>query len=337
MNHYSASAFFNAMFLTPPYPSSMEMMLFAPLQAQKSNQGCNPFSGDVGASLNYWGSVSQMADAYPNIRLVFEIAFNTTSSTYGLSCFNVMVQNLAQYQSVYGLGVEGEYANPGNGLTNATMRTAFSYVASTGKQFVNYFFKGGIAIPPGGYQIYHTNFPMQGDQVGTLTNSNSRSAQIIGISSGYYDDFLFPSPFTCPIGPNDVANGSLTSEPQGYNRCVVSTELSAALSVPVSARQFLEFAPGFSSNGTFIGVSGLSTNQLWDNSNLRSWIWADPSYQSDFTLSTTMAAASITITTTSIPTAATLITSATFASVTIAMIVARSRALSHNPRHRAAA
>jgi hypothetical protein len=66
---------------------------------------------------------------------------------------------------------------------------------------------------------------------------------------------------------------------------VVSTELAKVMTFsPVSARQFLEIDVGFSANGTFTGVSGQVTNQLWDNPVLRNWIWTDPNYQSDFAL-----------------------------------------------------
>jgi hypothetical protein len=278
MDHYSASAFFNAMFLTPPYPSSIEMMVFGILQDQHGNRGCNTGSGYIGSSLSYWGQVAQLADSYRNIRLVFEIAFNATSSTYGLGCFNSVAQGLAQYPSVYGIGVEGEYTR---GITEGQMQTAMNDVSSLGKQFINYFIRS-IPIPSGGYQIYHTNFPMQGDQVGTLMNNNSKTSQTVGISSGYYDSFPFPSNFTCPIGPGAVASGALTNEPQGYNQCVVSTELSTAVSLPIAERQFVEFAPGFSSSGSFTGASGLSTDQLWDSPTLRNWIWTDPIYQDNF-------------------------------------------------------
>ena len=295
---YPASTFFNAMFLTPPYPSSVEVMIFAIQQDEGNGYGCSASAHYVGSSISYWGQVAQMADAYPNIRLVFEIAFdpsNGGSGTYGLSCFDTVVQGLSQYPSVYGIGVEGEYTTLSAGMTEAEMQTAMSYVTGAGKLFINYY--APVPIPSGGYDITHTNFPMQGDQVGTLQDYDS---QTVGLSSGYYDGFPFPSTFTCPIGPSAVATGALTNEPQGYNQCVVSTELSAAVNFsPASGRQFLELCPGFSSSGSFTGVSGQSTDQLCDNPTLRNWIWTDPNYQPHFVLSTSAAASSGTTSTTS--------------------------------------
>jgi len=278
MRGYSPAVFFNAMFMTPPYPSSVEVMIFAILQDQVNKYGCSASSPFVNGSLSYWGRVAQMADSYPKIRLIFEIGFNASSSTYGLTCFNTMVQALSIHSSVYGIGVEGEFTS---GKIPSTYTTAMGFVTGAGKQFINYYAPNGY-IPAGGYDISHTNFPAQGDQVATL---NVADSQTVGLSSGYYDNFPFPSNFTCPIGSNAVASGALTNEPQGFNQCVISTELATAASFsPASARQFLELAPGFSSSGSFTGVSGQTSNQLWDNPTLRNWIWTDPSYLTSFTL-----------------------------------------------------
>jgi hypothetical protein len=296
---YSPTTFFNTMFLTTPYPSSVDVMVFAILQAKTNNQGCDTTSGFIGASLTYWGTVAKMADPYPNIRLVFEIAFdpsNGGSGTYGLSCFDSVVQSLAHYPSVYGLGVEGEYTY---GVTDAQMLTAMSDVTSEGKIFVNYYIHGA-AIPAGGYNIAHTNFPGGDaggyDQVGTL---GSTGPQTIGLDSGYYYKFQFPGTVTCPIGPSAMNSGTA-----GWNQCVVSTELATSVSLLQSQRQFLELDPGFSSSGYFTGVSGQSTNQLWDNPALRNWIWTDPSYKPNFILSTSSTPPPVTTTTTASTTTA---------------------------------
>jgi hypothetical protein len=283
-DNYSPQAFFKAMFLTPPYPSSMEVMIFGILQDKKANVGCSTTAGYVGESASYWGQVAQMADSYPSIHLIFEIAFDASNGgagTYGLRCFNALAQSLARYPSVYGIGIEGEYTSPASGLTQTEIKSAMADVTITGRVFANYFLHS--TIPQGGFDILHTNFPAQGDQVKTLLRAD---LQTIGISSGYYGDFPFPATFACPIGSSAVATGAFTNEPQGWNQCVVSTELSNAISMPASQRQFLEFCPGFSSSGRFTGVSGQSTNQLWDNPTLRNWIWTDPNYQGNFILST---------------------------------------------------
>jgi hypothetical protein len=296
--------FFNAMFLTPPYPSTLEMMIFAPLQDQIN--GYNPASANsyTAKSISYWGQVAKMADSYPNIRLIFDVAFDSTSATYGLANYRTIVTALAQYPSVYGLGVEGEYTTQ----SSSVYASAYSYVSAAGKLFINYYSGPGV-IPSGGYDITHTNFPEGGtgsyDQVGSLQNVDS---QTIGIDSGYYGNFRFPSAVTCPI--NDNAINSATA---GWNQCVVSTELSTAVNFsPASARQFLEIDAGFSSSGSFTGVSGLTTNQLWDNPTLRNWIWTDTSYKGNFVLSTGAAAGPGSTTTTSTSSVTTASATSTF-------------------------
>jgi hypothetical protein len=307
---YPATTFFNTMFLTPPYPSSIEVMIFAIQQDQMNGNGCSATTPFVKQSITYWGQVAQMAESYPNIRLVFEIAFDPSSGgsgPYGLSCYNAIVQALGQYSSVYGIGVEGEYTTVGQGMNEAEMQTAMNDVTSAGKLFVNYY--APVAIPSGGYDIAHTNFPGGDsggyDQVGTIRNADS---QTIGLDSGYYANYQFPGTVSCPIGAN-----AMSSSTAGWNQCVMSTEFGTAVSFsPASARQFLEIDVGFSSSGSFIGVSGRSTTQLWDNPTLRSWLWTDSNYQPNFVLSTSV---TVTTTTTS-PTTSTTTSSPTTSTTT---------------------
>jgi hypothetical protein len=277
MQYYSPSAFFDAMFMTPPYPSSMEVMIFGVLQDQTNSRTPGAAGSYTASSISYWGQVAQLAESYPKIRLVFEIAFNASSTTYGLPAFETIVNALGQYSSVYGLGVEGEYTSP---ETLSLMTTAMSYVSAVGKQFINYYPARNV-LPPGATYIIHTNFPggdVGGyDQVGTLRLTNTT---VVGIDSGYYANFQFPSTVACPIGKS-----AINASTAGWNQCVVSTELSTTVSFsPASARQFLEVDVGFWSNGSFVGVSGQTTNQLWDNPTLRNWLWTDPSYQTSFVL-----------------------------------------------------
>jgi len=291
-----AQTFFNAMFLTPPYPSSMEVMIFAPLQDQINGYSPSSSISYTTQAISYWGQIAQMADSYPNIRLVFDVAFNPSSSVYGLSDYLAIVNGLSKYSSVYGMGVDGEYTPE----TLALMTSAMSYVKDAGKLFVNYYATTGD-IPTGGYAILHTNFPEGAgsyDQVGTLQDGSS---QAIGLDSGFYASFPYPGTSSCPIGPSAV-----NSNTAGWNQCVISTEISAAASFsPSSERQFLELCVGFSSSGSFTGVSGETTNQLWDNPTLRNWIWTAPSYQGNFILSTGSDPATTTTSTTVDPTTTT--------------------------------
>ena len=290
---HPAQTFFNAMFLTPPYPSSLDMMMFGPVVDENAGAGCSTSAGQTGADVSFFSDLASLADSYPNIRLIYDIAFNASSSVYGFTCFQSMLQAFASHPSVYGIGIEGEYFTG----TRADVQTAFNMVVAAGKQFISYYLnqKDLWPLPEGGHEVKLTNFPMQGGQVDTLQLSDP---QFIGLATGYYAHFPFPVPnapppngLTCPIGPNDIApaNSDPTTNPnQGFNQCVISTIINATLTFsPASERQFLELCVGFNgkNQGPFTGVSGQSTTQLWDNPTLRSWIWTDPNYYPNFMLS----------------------------------------------------
>jgi hypothetical protein len=108
---------------------------------------------------------------------------------------------------------------------------------------------------------------------------------------------------------------------KGWNQCVVSTELKVAVAFPQQQqRQFLELDVGFSSSGSFMGVSGQNTNQLWDNPRLRNWIWTDPNSQGNFILSTGASVASTTSTTSSTSTTLRTTSSTTSTSTSLSSI-----------------
>ena len=298
-----AQLFFDTMFLTPPYPSSVEIMIFSIIQDESSGLTPGAAGSYTASSISFWSNLASLAQAYPNIRLVYEIAFDPTNGatgTYGLPAFEMMVNAFGQYSGVYAMGVEGEYTKPASSLTTAEMQTAMGYVTATGKQFISYYVSQSV-IPSGGYDIYHTNFPGGDsggyDQVGSLQMYDSHT---VGMDSGYYAPFAFPGTLTCPI-----AASAVTASTAGWNQCVVSTELSTALSMPAGTRDYLELDPGFDASGTFVGVSGVTTNQLWDNPTLRNWIWTDSNYQGNFILSTTPASSTTSSTSASTTTSST--------------------------------
>jgi hypothetical protein len=281
---HPASLFFNTMFLTPPYPASLDIMVFAPVQDETAGSGCSTSDAQVGTSINFWSDLANSANAYPNIKLVIDIAFDPTNNgtgTYGLSCFNTMVQAFSKYSSVYGIGVEGEYTRPAADLTLAEMQTAQSDVQAVGKQFINYYVPPSL-LPSGALEIPLVRFPGGDaggyDQVGVL--QYSIGSQGIGLASGYYATFPFPGSVTCP-----VASDAMNVTTSGWNQCVVNTEIDAAVGFsPASERQFLELCVGYAPS-SFVGVSGQTTTQLWDNPSLRSWIWNNLNYAQEFVLS----------------------------------------------------
>lgn len=290
---HPAQNFFDAMFLTPPYPSSLDMMMFGPVLDENSAYGCSTSAHYTGSDVSFFSDLASLADSYPNIKLVYDIAFNATSTTYGMNCFRSMVQAFASYPSVYGIGIEGEYFT---GTMN-DVQTAFNIVTGAGKQFITYYLdqRDFWPLPQGGYEIKITPFPTSGAQVSDLQLSDP---QFIGLTTGYYWNFPFPAPsvpppngITCPIGPDAIGTGDPNQGQglnQGWNQCVVSTTLAAAVNFsPASERQFVEFCVGYEgkNQAPFTGVSGQNTTQMWDNPTLRNWIWTDPNYYPNFVLS----------------------------------------------------
>ena len=268
MTTYTPQQFFDQYFLTSPYPSSLEVMVFGPQNGAAAEQ----------ASINYWTQVAALTDKYPAIEMEFMIAYDMSSQTADLQNY---VNAFKSHPSVYSVGVEGEYATNQN---LANMQTAMNIITSSGKQFVNYYV-GASIVPSGGYIIGHTNFPGGdsggSDQVGTL--SLYQSSPYIGEDSGYYATFSFPGSLTCPIG----ASASSSSTWQ-WNQCVVDTIISTSLTISSQYRQFVNLVAGFPSPlfSTFTDSGGIKTSQLWDNPTLRSWIWNNPSYSANFVLST---------------------------------------------------
>jgi hypothetical protein len=253
-----------------------------------------------------------MADAYPNIKLTFDIAFDASNGgtgTYGLNCFGALAQSLAQYPSVNGIGIEAEYTEPPSALTATVIQTAMNDVTATGKLFINYYVPPSL-LPSGALEIPLVSFP-GGDaggyeQVGVL--QASIGSKEIGLASGYYATFPFPGAVTCPIGAN-----AMNAQTAGWNQCVVSTELGTAVSLPEAQRQFLELCVGYAPS-SFTGVSGQTTTQLWDNPTLRNWIWTDPNYGPNFILSTSAAPPTTTTATTTTSSSTTITSSSTSSS-----------------------
>lgn len=274
---YTPSQFFNQYFLTPPYPSSLEVMIFATM-----NQGVS-----LSKSMSYWGQVASLADNYPNIEITPMLAFGINQSAPSLQHWpNVMqwINALESHPSIYSFGIEGEYSTQ---LNASDIPLIASYILGTGKQFINYYLQSNsylIMGQVGGFQIGQTNFPDfyagSANQVATLYLFTDQYS--VGISAGVYFPARFPGNVTCPIQFNAIDASSY-----GYNQCVVDTIISISLSLPFSARQFVSLIPGLSypQFSTFKDSAGIKTGQMWDNPTLRSWIWGDIKYTESFLLS----------------------------------------------------
>ena len=266
----SPTVFADAMFLTPPYPSSAEFMMFG---AYKDIQAgtTNPADGQFTASdLNELDGIAAVTDAYPNIEINVMVALGDLSNPLALTYFKYYVNNLASHRSIYSIGLEGEFSS---NVTVALEKPLMKAVEAAGKQYIDYYKTSGI-----GSIIGHTNWP-DGDFEGLLggfTTSNT-----IGISTGFDKPLPFPGTCSLPANP-DTYNPSTC----GWTQEEVSAVLQYAVSQPIVNRQFVHLVAAMNNGAKFRGVSGQLTNEMWDNPTLRNWIWTNPNYKGNFILST---------------------------------------------------
>lgn len=273
-----------AMFLTPPYPSTAELMFFGPANDLKAAK--TPATAYYSANeLKYLDGILTVSDQYPNIKINVMVAIGNMTNPISLQFFQYYIDNLKSHPSIGGIGIEGEYTN---NINLVLMTQAMQQVTSAGKLFINYYVKPSSLIPLGGFQIFHTNWPNYQKEAELAFSTSSPT---IGISAGYYATFPFPETRTIPADPKISVDG------YGWQQADVSKVLDYSLKQPANSRQFVDLTVGKAI--PFIGVSGVIHTDLWDNPILRNWIWTDPNYQGNFILSTTPSSTSSVSTTSS--------------------------------------
>ncbi|MDA4126115.1 MAG: hypothetical protein OK452_02780 [Thaumarchaeota archaeon] len=294
---YSASTFFNAMFLTPPYPSTAEI---------NTNNGIGEITSQ--ATIDFILSLMQQASAYPNIKLVWHFSFNLCSPTEMSQFLSALAKlGTSPYKSAIGAaGVYDETANviagnEGVNCSGAAEDAAFgqlsSAITSNGWQFVSTYYAFQGTNSNNWNFIYQTNFP-GGDSQGAL-NGGVGNPSIVGLFAGDEDDAPFPSPgcsntftggasatFGLPYWTTQsFAEGYTGSFPSAAPCRNVNTNagfpptiglvLSTAATQPAANSQYVVLDSGhmatqfYPSSGWqyqyFTGVSGVSTHWLWDN------------------------------------------------------------------------
>ena len=278
-NPYTPQQFFDQYFMQPPYPSSLEVMIFSTI----------PRGGSLSASISFWSQVASLADQYPNIEITPMLAFGTNTSGPSLQNWPEVQQwinALSPYSSIYSFGIEGEFSTQ---LNVSDYSTVASFIHNTGKQFISYYLKGTkltTAEGLGGYYIGQSNFPdcyagcYQANELNFFTDQYS-----VGGSWGVYFPAQFPGGISCPIGPNE-----LNTTNYGYNQCVIDTLISASVSLPLEVRQFvnLDVGQSYPQYSSFTDCAGVQTSEMWDNPIIRNWIWYNANYTTNFLLSTNM-------------------------------------------------
>ncbi|MDA4126130.1 MAG: hypothetical protein OK452_02855 [Thaumarchaeota archaeon] len=305
---YSASSFFNGMFLTPPYPSTVQLLM---------NNGIQEITDQN--NINFLLSLMQQANAYPNVKVGLEVAFDITNPSQWTGFTNTMTTlHSSPYSSSIGfVGFAVEQLNiVDNGATGSTVDNAFAQakgvITANGWQFVSYYPQGwqGTNSGSNNYQFTaHTNYPT-GDTQANL-NDGSGSSNIVGQTIG--SDGLQPYPSigcSTVYGYNEPAWSTLSFAEgylgTGYNNIgpchnpvtnagyppTVNQAVAAAASVSAFNRQWVYLLGGNTANGygalsscgcsyTYqSGASGVSSHFMWDylpfRATVSGWIAANP-------------------------------------------------------------
>ncbi|MDA4126131.1 MAG: hypothetical protein OK452_02860 [Thaumarchaeota archaeon] len=305
---FSASSFFKGYFLTPPYPSTVQLL---------ENNGIGEIMDQN--NVNFILSLMQYASAYPNIKIGLEVAFNVSDSTqWSVFVSTINILKSSPYSSSIGfVGFAVEQLNIiDGGAVGVLVDNAFSQaneiITGNGWQFISYYpqgWQGTIGGSNNWLFTDHTNYPT-GDTQANL-NDGLGSTNIVGQTIGSDGLQPFPSVGCSSVYGYDMpawstqtfAEGFLGS---GYNSpapChnivtssgfppTIDQAISAAASLPASNRQWVLILGGNSADGygalsscgciyTYsVGASGVSSHFLWDNvvfrGTVNSWVQANP-------------------------------------------------------------
>lgn len=302
---YTASTFFSAMFLTQPYPSTVELMM---------NNGINEITDTSNRA--YLLSLMQMASSYPDVQLGLHVAFDVSNLTqWGL--FQTFLNTVAAspYKSSLGfMGFAWEQVSILTTVHNGTYPTYASAqmqarLNTAGISFISYYC--GTSFAP--YLcLNHTNYP-EGDNQADLT-AGSGHANMVGATIGVDGIQPFPSPgCTSVFGGAGMPAWSIQAYAQGffgtgYNNiaacdniithagylATIDQVLAAEATLPSANSEYTFviagnmgscFLGGTCAGGSgnlvsFTGVSGRTTHFLWDNPTFRqemtNWLAANP-------------------------------------------------------------
>jgi hypothetical protein len=307
---YNASTFFKAMFLTPPYPSTIQFLM---------NNGI--FEVNDPNNQAFLLANMQMAQRYPAIHLGLTLAFNISASSEwnSLQSFLNTLSSSPYRSSLSFIGFSQEQmpiisGGPSAAQTDAAYARMNGMVTSAGFQFVSYYPQGwgGTSGNDMNYLwMVHSNDPM-GDDQATLSQGAGQ-VNIVGQTVGLDGIQPFPSP-GCSSWIYGVAEPAWSLQPfaEGFIPALppvlnmapchnpqtsagfpatIDQVLSLEGSQPVANRQYLmmiagnsgdTFGAGISSANltSFAGVSGISTHFLWDNPQFRAevdnWMKSHP-------------------------------------------------------------
>ncbi|MDA4127890.1 MAG: hypothetical protein OK422_00260 [Thaumarchaeota archaeon] len=305
-SHYSADTFFNAMFLTPPYPSTVMFIMV-------SN---DEFAS--GSVISFLSRVMQLSSQYPSIQLGYEIAFDPTlsSSWVDVNAFLTAMSSSPYKQTVGFVGVDIEHFAWGTPINSSQEMNYLTLLQTAinndGFSMVNLYPQAlSLGVPYIGSWLQETTYP-QGDNEAAL-GLGSGTSYTVGEAVGLDSYQPFPSPgctgayggsypgwSTIPYaegfagaGYNDSVPCSNVVTHHGYP-ATIDQALSIEGQVPLqngqwiflnagnSGSEFLGPVNGSIKPATFLGVSNQTTFALWDSPVFRhdvtEWIQANPGF-----------------------------------------------------------
>jgi hypothetical protein len=282
---YSPQVFFNAMFLTPPYPSTAWFVASS--------------DGDI----QWLSQLGVLAQRYPNIKIMVTILFDANDTAQAIhndtgwgDVENSMLPMLAQGSGAfYGIGFGFEFADSVSHVTapvgsstyaafwNAQLQRMQTDAAGYGWSEVNYYdIPQGATLPSGAYTIKGIDEPQDPYPLSWVGGLGPTDIAEFGGS-----DVEFPSP---SLGCNSIGGPmwSAVALAQGYQSSVGNSApcaYSYAATIPwflgFATAQYVYLSPGYNSNAyhcdprttlacvadspvPFTGVSGIQTIQNWD-------------------------------------------------------------------------
>ena len=273
MQGLSVQQWFNAYFLTEPYPSYAEILLTDYPKWTNVN----------GNEVQNYLQLLTLADSYPNIQIAFMIDFYATSDAWStqLQKLGTFTSAVASHSSAVSVGIMTEYIGFPRG-DKAKWVAVRDVINSYGLPMVNYrsypeYNDPDLPMSEGFHDMFHTNYPMRDDTDAALDWATNPE-YYVGLSARYWSNFKFEG------------TSNSDGQPRGLNQYSIERIVSKAVAVNkanLGTRRWVAICAGFSI-ASFTGVSGESTTQMWDNPSLRRMIWAIPLYQENYILSTNL-------------------------------------------------
>jgi hypothetical protein len=325
---YTPQQFFKGMFLTPPYPSTVELTV-------EDNSGTGAVFQQNSTVTRWLLAEMQLVSTLPDIKMVVHVAFDLSSTSAWANLEGGMLASLKESQYSSTIGAFGFDIEQTNVLTNnqpgcsggsctisiwqTSLLTLSLAVIADGWQFNSYYPQGISAVPDiSKYDYWQSSQPW-------APQLSVYSPNTVGINIGGNGLDPFPSP-ECDYAGNP--HWTITPFPQGYfpdpsfpNSGPCSAAWPATLdqvlqienSISATYRQWVVIYAG--NNGTgfcsptgcdyasdFVGASGISTSANWDNPAFRDaiyeWIQSNPNTyfldgaQSEYTSTTSLSTGS---------------------------------------------